>query len=52
MNGGAVSQTFRLPTYRVRSEDFGITLGYNSGLAAGRALGVSVVTKMEGTTST
>jgi RHS repeat-associated protein len=41
MNGGAVSQTFRLPTYRVRSEDFGITLGYNSGLAAGRALGAA-----------
>jgi hypothetical protein len=41
MNGGAVSQTFRLPTYRVRSEDFGITLGYDSGLAASRSLGAA-----------
>ena len=40
-NGGAVSQTFRLPTYRVRSEDFGVTLGYDSGLAGGRALGAA-----------
>jgi RHS repeat-associated protein len=39
MNGGAVSQTFHLPTYRVRDEDFGITLGYDSGLAASRWLG-------------
>ena len=37
--GGGVNQTFALPTYRVRGEDFGVTLGYDSGLAAGRTLG-------------
>jgi RHS repeat-associated protein len=41
MTGGGVSQTFRLPTYRVRSEDFGVTLGYDSGLAASRTLGAA-----------
>jgi RHS repeat-associated protein len=41
MNAGAVSQTFHLPTYRVRNEDFGLTLGYDSGLAAGRTLGAA-----------
>ena len=41
MAGGALSQTFFLPTYRVRGEDFGLTLGYDSGLAAGRSLGAA-----------
>ena len=41
ISGGSVSQTFRLPTYRVRSEDFGISLGYDSGLAASRTLGAA-----------
>ena len=41
MTGEALSQTFRLPTYRVRNEAFGITLGYDSGLAGGRSQGAA-----------
>lgn len=37
--GGSIRQTIKLPTYRVRDEDFGITLTYDSGLAAARTLG-------------
>ena len=36
-----MSQTFALPTYRVKNEDFGISLTYQSGLAGGRRLGAS-----------
>jgi len=39
--GGGVSQDFALPTYRIKNEDFGIHLTYQSGLAGGRRLGAS-----------
>jgi YD repeat-containing protein len=41
LGGGALRQSFRLPTYRVRDEEFGITLAYDSGLAGARRLGAA-----------
>jgi YD repeat-containing protein len=41
MTGGSLRQTFRLPSYRVRSEDFSLALSYDSGLAGSRELGVA-----------
>jgi RHS repeat-associated protein len=41
LKAGAVRQTFALPSYRVRSEDFSLTLTYDSGLAGSRELGAA-----------
>jgi len=40
LSGGSIGQVFPLPTHRVKDEDFGIRLSYQSGLAGGRRLGV------------
>ena len=41
VTGGALNQTFQLPTYRVRNQEFGITFAYDSGLAGGSAQGAA-----------
>jgi hypothetical protein len=39
VGGGSVNQNIRLPTYRHRGRDYGVTLNYSSGLAGSRTLG-------------